>query len=143
MGLPMPLRLPPYVQKPFSLRPHPAAWSLPITSAFKARPIVSTESLQQLGRLLWYMVHEDLAIAFHVALSLLKRQLADIPEGFLIILWGQKGQQNCMLLPHPSKHTLFLLLFSFLGLPAQILQLWRVCAQWPHSMWDLSSLTKD
>ena len=61
------------------------------------------------------MVHEDLAIAFHVALSLLKRQLANIPEGFLIILWGQKGQQNCMLLPHPSKHTLFLLLFSFWG----------------------------
>lgn len=96
----------PDVQKPFSLRSHPAAWGLPISSTFKARLIVCTEPLQQLGRLLWYMVHEDLAIAFHVALSLLERQLADIPEGFLIILERGNGQRKRVLLPHPPGSTL-------------------------------------
>ena len=90
----------PVVQKPFSLTSHPAAWSLPVTSAFEARLIVGTQSLQQLGRLLWYVVHEDLAIAFHVALCLLKRQLADVPKGFLIILWRGKGRVSaCSCLP--------------------------------------------
>lgn len=74
------------VLQPFSLRPHPAAWSLSVTSAFEAGLIVGTKSLQQLGHLLWYMVHEDLAIAFHVALCLLKRQPANVSKGFLIIL---------------------------------------------------------
>lgn len=95
----------PAVQKPFSLRPHPAAWSLPITSAFKAGPIVGTKSLQQLGRLLWYVVHEDLAVAFHVALCLLKRKLADVSKGLLIILWRGKGQNKHVLLPHPPGST--------------------------------------
>lgn len=98
----------PALQKPFSLRSHPAAWNLPIASAFEARLVVRTESFQQLGRLLWYMMHEDLAVAFHVALSLLKRQLADIPQGFLIILCRSKGQRKAVLLPHLPGRTLII-----------------------------------
>lgn len=90
----------PAIQQPFP-GPHPAAWRLLVTLAFKAGPIVGTKSLQQLGRLLWYVVHEDLAIAFHVALCLLKRQLADVPKGFLVILWKRKGQSKGMFLSHP------------------------------------------
>lgn len=84
----------PAVQQPLSQRPHPAAWSLPVPSAFEAGPIVSTKSFQQLGRLLWYVVHEDLAVTFHVALCLFKRQLADVPQGFLVILWRGGGQSE-------------------------------------------------
>lgn len=67
-------------------RSHPEAWSLSITSAFWTGPVVSTKSFQQLGCLLRYVVHEDLAIALHVTLCLLKRQLTDILKGFLVVL---------------------------------------------------------
>lgn len=37
------------------------------------------------------MVHERLAIALHVAFSLFKRQTANVPQAFLIVLqWEQK-----------------------------------------------------
>lgn len=82
-------------------RSHPETWSLPITPAFRTGPIVSTKSFQQLRCLLWYVVHEDLAIALHVTLCLLKRKLTNILKGFLIVLWRGKGKL-LLFLSHPA-----------------------------------------
>lgn len=99
----------PGVQQAFSQRPHPADWSLPVTLAFRAGLIVGTKSLQQLGHLLWYMVHEDLAIAFHIAFCLLKRQLANVPKGFLIVLWRgtEQNKSACCCLTHQEALSSF------------------------------------
>lgn len=73
---------------------HPDTQGLPITSALETEAVVGAEALQQLSGLLRNMVHEGLAVALHVAFGLLKRQLADVPKCFLVILCRGIGQNE-------------------------------------------------
>lgn len=64
------------------LPPFRPAWAL----AVPRWPRDGAQDLQELGGLIGDVMHEDLAVALHVALRLLKGQPANVLQGLLVVL---------------------------------------------------------
>lgn len=66
--------------------------------------VVRAENLQQLGGLIWNVMHQCFPILLHVPFCLVKGQFSNVMEGLLVVLQNTGNKSNCDSDLHGDEH---------------------------------------